>query len=245
MSGETSDPLSVGELELTERYLTPPATPIGTVCKRIAVPDDPQFFAAFYELISRLNTPYTWEERAGGMTALDAAAMATEMYMSIEACMIGAIFPYASENPPYACLPCDGSLYDGADYPALFAKIDPSLKSGSQFSTPDLRGRFVLGVDDTYGAFTAGGAAEHTLTTDEMPSHAHTTQPHNHAYDPVIIGDLDIEGAGIPQPNAAQIVPLVTENTYDATVTVNATGGGQPHPNMPPYYALKYCIVAK
>ena len=89
--------------------------------------------------------------------------------------------------------------------------------------------------------------------------HTHTTQPHSHSYDPVIIPDLDLEDLGLPQGNAAQIIQLITENTYDATVfvdnadvelsatavTVEETGGDEAHDNMPPFLALKYCMVAR
>lgn len=112
--------------------------------------------------------------------------------------------------------------------------------------TPDLRGRFVLGAGGIYDAGAAGGSEEVTLTVAQMPEHAHIEQhpDTSHSafdrwlqsydtdfndrsrvgYKDFTIGSDDIgvyAGEGIP-----------TENT----------GGSQPHPNMPPYYALCYIM---
>lgn len=39
--------------------------------------------------------------------------------------------------------------------------------------TPDLRDRFIVGSGSEYTIGETGGEKEHTLTTDEMPSHSH------------------------------------------------------------------------
>ena len=39
--------------------------------------------------------------------------------------------------------------------------------------TPDLRDRFLVGAGNTYSPGNTGGAASHTLTTAQLPSHAH------------------------------------------------------------------------
>src|SRR5690606_24098955 len=50
------------------------------------------------------------------------------------------------------------------------------------FNVPDLRERFIVGVDDsTYDLGDTGGAAAVTLTTSQMPSHTHSRAAHTHS----------------------------------------------------------------
>ena len=71
----------------------------------------------------------------------------------------GSIVMWGSASPPPAgWLICDGAVYDQDAYRKLFESIghnfgDPQRSAGfdptTQFFVPDLRGRFVRGVDDT------------------------------------------------------------------------------------------------
>ena len=45
-----------------------------------------------------------------------------------------------------------------------------------------IRGKFLMAEDDSHGAGTSGGAATHTLTTDELPAHKHSIPAHGHAH---------------------------------------------------------------
>jgi microcystin-dependent protein len=68
--------------------------------------------------------------------------------------------------------------------PALWAALPAAFKSGSDIVLPDLRGRVTVGAG-TGSGLTArvlaatGGAETHTLTTAQLPSHAHTIN-HGH-----------------------------------------------------------------
>lgn len=117
--------------------------------------------------------------------------------------------------------------------------------------TPDLRDRFVLGAGNKYNKGDIGGEAMHTLTIAEMPSHTHIQNPHSHqtiagfeSFIGVNPGDTNrnlvyynASGTG----NVANAAPSVTY-TSEVTATNQYTGGGQPHNNMPPYYALAYIM---
>ena len=94
-------------------------------------------------------------------------------------------------------------------------------------------GRFPLGAGRTKDAreeertFTIGGrggAYLHQLTVDEMPSHTHSYTRTNWTHDT----DVDDERRS-PHHDAAQ---------------TGATGGNQPHNNMPPYLVLNFCHKA-
>jgi microcystin-dependent protein len=118
------------------------------------------------------------------------------------------------------------------------------------FNTPDMRGRFALGINtsalgeieaDTantsaisgiYSLGSEGGEEKHTLTTAEMPSHEH-----------IIYGqDNDAQANGYTSDEVAQVQNPVVGGFTRLT---SATGGNASHNNMPPYLAVRYIIKAK
>ncbi len=109
---------------------------------------------------------------------------------------VGTILPYAgpldSLPPDGAWLPCDGRELRAEAYPALFAAVGTAWggsAGGATFRVPDLRGRFVRGVN--HGVEGEGrdpeaaqrmpaapggnaGDAVGTLQLDSVGPHAHT-----------------------------------------------------------------------
>jgi len=101
--------------------------------------------------------------------------------------------------------------------------------------TPDLRDKFVVGARQDFsgaamtnvsgGLTQSGGEAYHTLTINEIPAHTHTYQRASNSS----VGT----GGGV---HAWRDETTFTTNTGTA-------GGGSPHNNLPPYYAL--CFIMK
>ena len=98
--------------------------------------------------------------------------------------LIGEIKLYAGSAAPRASwLPCDGSIVFRSTYPRLFEVIGTKYGSGNNLTTfklPDLRGRVPMGSDPRQvrvsGATDVGaegGEASHTLSVEQLPSHAH------------------------------------------------------------------------
>ena len=99
------------------------------------------------------------------------------------------------------------------------------LCNGSN-STPDLRGKFIVGYSDTDGDYDVGdtgGAASVTLTTNQIPSHSHNL----------------LFGSGSFGGSSGAVVP---RDSGTITDRISSTGGGQSHENRPPYYALCYIM---
>lgn len=90
--------------------------------------------------------------------------------------------------------------------------------------TPDLRNRFIVGAGSSYGVGATGGADTVTLTVNQIPSH-------NHQMNHTGTGS----GNGIQQGGGS--LPTTASN-----IITGAAGGGQPHENRPPYYALAYIM---
>lgn len=122
------------------------------------------------------------------------------------------------------------------------ARWNASATSGLPFSTilrqvglpaVNLYGRFPLGVGTNIAVGSTGGEAEHTLTKDEMPSHSHIQRAS---------GPWKAYGGGSTRGHSLTDDP---ENTCVNTANATASaGGGRPHNNMPPYYALNFLIKA-
>ena len=97
--------------------------------------------------------------------------------------------------------------------------------------TPDLRGRFVVGAGGTYAVGASGGEAVHTLTENEMPRHRHDLPGeigYNWLYD---------------DSSQGQRLWIASDDPHDVPdPETDYTGGGQPHNNLPPYYALCYIM---
>lgn len=136
------------------------------------------------------------------------------------------MFSGTAETIPAGWLLCDGRT---------------SIVNNLSVTAPDLRGRFVLSLgqgpldfaNNTVGA--TGGEQNHTLTVSEMPSHSHTTN------------------VNAPSVGLAQRTGTNTATTLDSfgneldlinttSLTINNTGGGDAHNNMPPYYVLCYIM---
>jgi microcystin-dependent protein len=135
-------------------------------------------------------------------------------------------------------------MWSGTTVPTNWALCDGSN------STPDLRGRFVIGATKNasgtnystkgatgiendargealkyYNTGQKGGEIQHVLTIDEMPSH-------NHAYNDSTVTREDVNGSNFDYQGI--------NNVYDSSRNTGNKGGDQAHNNMPPYYALAY-----
>jgi microcystin-dependent protein len=97
--------------------------------------------------------------------------------------------------------------------------------------TPNLTNRFVLAASLTVAPGSTGGAATHTLTAAEMPSHSHNV---NH-------WTYSIRRA--TNPDGTYNIDQVTNAPSLSTKwTTETNGSGTAFSTMPPYYALAYII---
>ena len=108
-----------------------------------------------------------------------------------------------------------GSIYISA------SATNPRELFGGEWT--QIKDRFLLAAGDTYQAGSTGGAATHTLTTDEMPNHAHA----------IYMGSADLN-PGWAWGNR-NVESLATNTSASRT---EADGGSQPHNNMPPFLTV-------
>lgn len=148
---------------------------------------------------------------------------------------IGGIAAYSALTEPEGYLFCDGRSLLRSDYAELFAVIGTTYGSTDtqHFNLPDLRERVVVGKSATspYNNLgNKGGEASHTLTINEIPSHAHYSS--------------SFRGTGSLTYDSWRI----TKGDVDGVPTgkdTDPTGGGQSHNNLQPYIILNYIIKYK
>lgn len=148
----------------------------------------------------------------------------------------GAIQIWPTDTPPTGWLLCDGSAVSRTTYSDLYALIGTTYGAGdgsTTFNLPNMKGKVVAGKDSGQTEFDAlaetGGAKTHTLTTAELPAHAHST--------PGLTGWPAVgSGAGWNGWAGGQN-PFVTERT-----ATNNAGSGTAHNNMQPYIVLNFII---
>jgi len=184
-------------------------------------------FGALFELTKSDN----WIEM-GDVAVSFAVEEAAQMidgfkFMNFNPFPVGLIIPFSSDTAPDGYLLCDGGSYAVADYPELFAIVGYVYGgAGADFNVPDLAARVVVGMGGGFGFADSGGELEHTLITDEIPSHTHTI--------PLTATTLAVEPGEV---TVMTPVPFFTQDT-------GSTGGDGAHNNMPPYLVLSYVIYA-
>ena len=102
-------------------------------------------------------------------------------------------------------------------------------------------GRMLVGQDAGDADFDTleetGGAKTVTLTVAQMPSHTHIQDAHSHVQQ---VNSATTGGMSGYTPDTSSNTPIASGMSTQATTATNQnTGGGQPHPNLPPFIVCK------
>lgn len=163
---------------------------------------------------------------------------------------LGEIRYFAFDFPPRFWTRCDGQILSIVTNTALFSLLGTTYGGNgvNTFALPDLRGRRPVhwGQGPGLSSVSLGenaGVESVTLLASQLPAHTHAVPTAGAA----TTGDpTGAYHATSPQPiYAADIAADTKSKAKGAMVvgTVSASGGSQPHPNLPPYLVLNACIA--
>lgn len=133
---------------------------------------------------------------------------------------------------------CNGQLLPINQNQALFSLLGTIYGGDGRttFALPDLRGRTPIHVGDGLLQGQRGGEQSHTLTSPELPAHAHIAQGTATKADSALPGRNYLGAAENVYARAANLRPL-------HPTSISHAGGSQPHENMQPYLTLSFCIA--
>jgi len=150
---------------------------------------------------------------------------------------VGEIRMFGGNFAPAGWAFCDGVLLPISENETLFQLIGTTYGGDGEntFALPDLRGRFPMHHGNGYILAETVGVESVTLTTAQIP--AHTPGPVASAGEALTTDPTNAVWA------ARTTAAYATEATATAMApAIAATGGSQPHENMPPYLGLSFII---
>ena len=133
---------------------------------------------------------------------------------------------------------CNGQIMPINQNQALFALLGTTFGGDGRvnFALPNLQGRTPIHVGSGHTLGERGGEQAHTLSTAELPQHAHVLNATNAngATDNPVNNVLGAAASLYGTPGS--LVAMSSQSTTSA-------GGSQAHLNMQPFLTLSFCIA--
>lgn len=165
-------------------------------------------------------------------------------------------FIIASVTLPSGWLYAEGATVSKTTYPDLFDAIGYTFGgSGDDFTLPDFRNKLMIGAGTLVALGASAGAAEITITADQLPAHSHeiTDSGHTHTLDATATFNYDSAAAAFG--NATVAAGGVSEGTDNTTIAIAGTaqtaltgiqiapaGGSDPVSILPPVIGVRPII---
>ena len=154
---------------------------------------------------------------------------------------VGEIRMFAGNFAPAGWQFCEGQFLPISENDTLFQLIGTTYGGDgvSTFALPDLRGRIPIHQGGGFTLAATGGVEAVTLTQQQIPSHTHgllAVSSPGYLASPA--------GAAVAKHRDHKAFTSASVSTVAMSVQmVGATGGSQPHNNMPPYLVLSFAIA--
>lgn len=164
---------------------------------------------------------------------------------------LGEIMKFAGNFCPRGSLEANGQLLSISQNTALFALYGTTYGGDGQttFAVPNMAGRYSMHQGQgpglsSYVQGQTGGTETTTLTENQMPRHEHTGLVRT------------TSAAGNTGQSLRAIFPTTPANKYASgtapnaqlmnreTVIIRKTGDNAPFAHLPPYLAIRYCVLS-
>jgi microcystin-dependent protein len=162
---------------------------------------------------------------------------------------LGEIKMFAGNFAPTGWAFCDGSVLSINQNTALFSLLGTMYGGNgtTTFALPDLRGRFPMNAGTGTNLTPrnpgdSGGQETVTLTQAQMPIHTHAA---SFAADSTV-ASTDKPQSALPGRNASATPSYgktANASLASSAVVLAPAGGGQPHPNLPPFECVNFIIA--
>lgn len=154
---------------------------------------------------------------------------------------VGEIRMFGGNFAPAGWLFCDGQLLPISEYETLFQLIGTTYGGDGQetFALPDLRSRVPLHQGNGFMVAETGGVEEVTLTTQQIPAHAHSARVSSKFGSTNSPKDTVVARSSLSQfTNTSSSKSIQMGNAS----SVGPSGGSRPHTNLQPYLTINYII---
>ena len=205
---------------------------------------------------------WEWEDFAEVMSFRDMSVSLEAMreYLEREVAKfkedpLGVVKMWAGGAPPAGFMLCDGRQLPISGYPELYKALGTQYNecagpNGTKYKTderhfrlPDLRSRFVAGLNDEDEDYNkkggSGGSKEHILTPEELPSHSHGMKDYYYS-EAFEKGNYDLISTN--GRIGSKSTDYDNDRLYYYEHNTSSEGKGFPHENRPPYYVLAYIM---
>ena len=156
---------------------------------------------------------------------------------------VGEIRMFGGNFAPAGWAFCDGQLLPISENEVLFQLIGTTYGGDGQetFALPNLQSRMPLHFGTTpanvvYPMAQMAGTEQETLTTQQIPVHAHALVASEAAADQPAVNN------NMPGEATKRFYVSPGTATAMSNMGIGPTGGSQPHENMQPYLVISFII---
>jgi microcystin-dependent protein len=151
---------------------------------------------------------------------------------------IGEIRMFGGNFAPQGWAFCNGALMAIDQNTTLFQLIGTTYGGDGQttFALPDLQSRIPIHVGPGFALGQSGGLETVTLTTSQIPAHAHVPQGNSS------VGNQSSPANGVWAQSTLDQFSSSAPTVAMASAALGPDGGSQPHDNMMPFLAVNFIL---